>query len=82
MAKKLTNNVLSDQPQTVGLDIGFGFTKAVTESQEIMFPSVAAHARQSFPSRPCVRHAHHRRHGVQVKAQIRVNRAIATAVRL
>lgn len=46
MAKKLTNNVLSDQPQTVGLDIGFGFTKAVTATSEIMFPSVAAHARQ------------------------------------
>jgi plasmid segregation protein ParM len=31
---------------TVGLDIGYGVVKAVTDSQEVVFPSVMGHARE------------------------------------
>lgn len=47
MAKRNGNRATSEaQPETVGLDVGYGFTKAVRDGQEVMFPSVAAHAHE------------------------------------
>lgn len=36
----------TDTVQTIGLDIGYGVVKAVTDTQNVVFPSVAGHARE------------------------------------
>lgn len=36
----------TSEVQTVGLDIGFGYTKAINDADSVMFPSVTAHARE------------------------------------
>lgn len=46
MAKRLTNNRLQDSIITIGLDVGYGFTKAVAgDNAVVLFPSVMAHSR-------------------------------------
>lgn len=45
--KKLTNNGLKQTNKiTIGLDIGYGVTKALTDDQQVVFPSVAGYARE------------------------------------
>jgi hypothetical protein len=44
MAKQLTNNGSSSNI-TIGLDIGYGVTKAITDDQQIVFPSVMGYSR-------------------------------------
>lgn len=46
MAKKLTNNGGSQAAATIGLDIGYGVTKAITDTQAVVFPSVWGAARE------------------------------------
>ena len=48
MAKKKSNNSksLPGSVVTVGLDIGYGVVKAITDSAVITFPSVMGHARE------------------------------------
>jgi plasmid segregation protein ParM len=41
-----TSTALPHQPLTIGLDIGYGVVKAVTDEAVITFPSVAGHARE------------------------------------
>jgi hypothetical protein len=43
---KSKSNHLSSSVVTVGLDIGYGVVKAITDSTEITFPSVMGHARE------------------------------------
>lgn len=46
MARKLTNNRVSDSIYTVGLDVGYGFTKAIAgDNATVLFPSVVSHSR-------------------------------------
>lgn len=46
MARKLTNNRVSDSIYTIGLDVGYGFTKLDGGlDATIMFPSVMSHSR-------------------------------------
>lgn len=40
------NGIHSGQPIALGLDIGYGVVKAVTDERAITFPSVAGHARE------------------------------------
>src|SRR5574341_244258 len=37
---------IPDNPLTIGLDIGYGAVKAVTNESTVVFPSVCGHARQ------------------------------------
>lgn len=46
MAKKLTNNGARNGVAVVGLDIGYGITKALTDAQTVVFPSVWGVARE------------------------------------
>ncbi len=48
MTKKKSNNLnpLPGSVVTIGLDIGYGVVKAITDSQVITFPSVMGHARE------------------------------------
>ncbi len=47
MAKKLTDNRLPTPASlTIGLDIGYGVTKAITATSQILFPSVAGYSRE------------------------------------
>lgn len=45
MAAKNMRAQAQDRVHTIGLDIGYGVTKAVSDAQTIAFPSVAGHAR-------------------------------------
>lgn len=45
-AKRLTNNGLNNGVATIGLDIGYGVTKATTGEVTVAFPSVMAHSRE------------------------------------
>lgn len=44
--RKTKNKTINGQPISIGLDIGYGVVKAVTDSQTITFPSVMGHARE------------------------------------
>src|SRR5512145_1731594 len=47
MSKRKTPELnLPGSTITVGLDIGYGVVKAVTDSQEVLFPSVMGHSRE------------------------------------